>query len=204
MAFTPLNSADAIEGGAGADLLPAGAYVCVITDAKISQSKKGQIALLVTWDVAEGEHVGHFGAAQYGHTEWLMLEGNGAPYSTHKINVISASNSQPPVTFDALGVANQYATQYDAMGRIGDMPVAELVGRYVGLVIGTEDQAYQGNVSTRNVVSKWLTPAEVRAGKTADGKPISVPKHKALSPSAAQAAQAQAAPATIADDEIPF
>lgn len=202
MAYKSIAAIEAIEGGSGSGLLPAGAYVAVITEAHITTTKKGEIALLVTWDVAEGEHVGHFGAAQFGHTEWLMLEGKGAPYAAHRLDVIGTSNSQPPVTFNARLIADQYAAQFDAAGRTGQVPVNEFSGRYVGFVIGTEDNAYNGNVSQRNYVAKWLTPGEVRSGKTLDGKPITIPAHRAAKAPAASAPAAQ--PAPMSEDPIPF
>lgn len=204
MAFTPLNVENAIEGGAGGGLLPAGAYVCKITEAHVTQSKKGQIALVLTWDVAEGPQADFFAGSQYGHTEWLMLEGNAAPYTTHKLKVIGESNTQPPITFDAVGTANQYAAAYDNGGRIGQADAGMFAGRYVGLLVGTEDSLYKGEVRQRNTVVRWLTPAEVRAGKTADGKQITVPRHKALATGQAPQAQAQAANAQLADEDIPF
>lgn len=200
--YQSIAAIEATEGGAGADLLPAGAYVAVITSAQITNSKAGKIKLVIDWDVAEGEHVGHFGGAQYGHTEHLVMEDKAASYTAHKLDVLGTSNSNPPVTFNARIIADQYAAQFDATGRIGQVPVTEFVGRYIGFIVGTEDNVYNGNVTQRNFVSKWLTPAEVRSGKTIDGKPLTIPAHRAAKPQAASAPAAQ--PATMADDEIPF
>lgn len=205
MAFQPIDSSEAIETGARADVLPAGAYVCVITDAHITKSKAGKIALVATWDVAEGEHAGHFAGAQYGHTEWIMLESkSGSPedeaktrgYAAHKLDRISQSNSQPPVTFDAGAIVNRYAAQYDQTGRVGQLPVSELAGRYVGLVVGTLDETYNGSVQHRNEVAGWYTVAEVRAGKYADKngnvREIRIPAHKDKTGGAATQQQPQA------------
>lgn len=220
MAYQPISSIEAAEGGAGSGMLPAGAYICIITDAVISKSKKGEIALLLTWDVADGEHAGHFAGSMYGHTEWLMLEGKGAPYAAARLDKVTASNSKPPVTFDARGLADRYAVAFDTAGRVGQMPAPEFAGRFVGLVVGTEDEVYNGKVQHRNFVDRWVTPDEVRAGRYADSKgaahEIRVPAHRdrtngatATAPAApAYQATAYQEPmaysAPMADAAIPF
>ena len=240
MAFQPLSASEIIETGGAADLLPAGAYVCVVTEAHLTTSKVGKMALVVTWDVAEGEHVGHFVGAQYGHTEWVMLESNsGSPqdeertrgFAAHKLDRISRSNSQGAVSFDAMALVSGMAVQFEAGGKIGQMPVPQLTGKYVGLVVGTVDETYKGKVQHRNEVAGWYTVEEVRAGKYADKdgmlRDIRIPAHKdktggaqaaapgysapqpsAYQPQAYQQPQAYAATAysapQVADAEIPF
>lgn len=218
--YQPISTIEAVEGGAGSGLLPAGAYICVITDAVISKSKKGEIALLLTWDVADGEHAGHFAGSMYGHTEWLMLEGKGAPYAAARLDKLSAANGTMIAPFDARGLADRYAVAFDTAGRAGQMPVPEFAGRLVGLVIGTEDELYNGKVQHRNFVDRWVTPEEVRAGRYIDSKgaahEVRVPAHRdrtggaqATAPAAPayqmpayQEPTAYAAP--MADAAIPF
>lgn len=210
MAYVPLSSIEGKESSGGAELLPAGAYVCVFTDARLVKSKSSErVNLKLDWDVAEGEHVGHFGAAQYGHSVWLGIEGDGAAYTRHKLDRISMSNSQPPVTFNAAEIVDRYAAQFFAGGCVGELPITEFVGRYVGLVVGTSDELYKGNVQHRNDVAQWVTVAEARAGKYTDSKgqirDIRIPAHKDKT-GGARSAQSQ--PMSTADamsqDEIPF
>ena len=212
MAYTPLTQVAPQESTGGADVLPAGAYVCVVTDARLVKSKAGKVNLKLDWDVAEGEHAGHFGAAQYGHSQWLGVEDSAAGYTRHKLDRISLSNSNPPVTFDAAALVDRYVAQYFAGGCIGEMPVTELVGRYVGLVVGTVDEMWQGEVQHRNDVAQWVTVAEVRAGRYTDqmGKirDIKIPRHRDKTQGGGAHTQIppQAAPqqAGMADSDIPF
>lgn len=207
MAYQPLAGAERKELGGGSEILPPGAYCCIITDARLTTSKKGDMALLVTWDVAEGEHKGHFGGAEFGHTEWLMLEGNGAPYAAARLDKVSASNSVPPVNFDAVGTADAAAIAYDQTGRKGQMPVPLFIGRAIGLVVGIEESSYNGSERERNFVDRWITPDEVRAGKYTDSKgavhDVRIPERR-VERKAAQPAQAAQAALPLADEEIPF
>lgn len=202
MAYQPISGIEAAEGGAGSGVLPAGAYVAVITDAAISKSKKGEIALLLTWDVADGEHAGHFAGSMYGHTEWLMLEGKGAPYAAARLDKVTASNSMPPVTFDARALADRYAVAFDTGGRMGQMSVPEFAGRFVGLVVGTQDEVYNGKVQHRNYVDRWITPDEVKAGRYVDSKgavhEVKTPTHRDNTKAAQPAAPAYQQPAAAA------
>lgn len=208
MAYTPLSQTAPQEGGGSADVLPAGAYVAVITDARIVKSKSGKVNVKLDWDVAEGPHAGHFGGAQYGHSCYLGIEDNAAPYTRFKLDRISMSNSNPPVTFDAPGTVDRYAAQFFAGGCVGEIPMPEFPGRFVGLVVGTVDELYKGEVQHRNDVAQWVTAAEARAGKYTDAKgqlrDIKVPAHK--DKTQGQAAQPAAAPAQpdMAQDDIPF
>lgn len=208
MAYTPISKIERKELGGGSPLLPPGAYICIITDARLSKSKKGDMALLVTWDVAEGEHKGHFGGAEFGHTEWLMLEGGGAPYAAARLDKVTAANSVPPVSFDAAATADAAAAAYDQSGRIGEMPVPLFIGRAIGLVVGIEESDYKGSTRERNFVDRWITPDEVRAGKYTDSKgavhDVRIPEkrveRKQQPTQPAQATQ----DSLLADEEIPF
>lgn len=209
MTYTPLSQTEAVEATGGTDLLPAGAYVCVITDARLEKSKKGNVNLKIDWDVAEGPHAGHFAGAQYGHSAWLGIEGKSAGYTKYKLDRVSMSNSNPPVTFDAPGIVDRYAMQFFSGGCVGEMPVAELTGRFVGLVVGTSDELYNGEVQHRNEVAQWVTASEARAGKYTDSKgrivDIRIPAHKDKTQGAQTQPKQQAQQETLyAETDIPF
>ena len=210
MAYTPLASIKRKElGGSGAGVLPAGAYVCVITEARLSKSKKGDMALLVTWDVAEGEHKGHFSGSDFGHTDWVMLEGNGAPYGASKLDKLSAANSGGPVSFDAVGAVDVEAAKYDEMGRTGEWAVQILSGKMIGLVVGTRTSTLGDNTREENFVDRWVTPDEIRAGKYTDSsgavKDIRIPSHRTENRGAPSTPKTSANTAQVVpDDELPF
>lgn len=207
MARVRLTSAERKDFTSGAEILPAGAYVCIITEARIAKSKKGKINLLVTWDVAEGEFANHFNGAQYGHTEWLSLEDEGANYTAARLDKVSQSNSVTPVTFDAPIVIDAAADAYEQMGCTGEYDVAQMKGRMIGLIVGTRTETYQGKTNDRNFVAQWVTPDEVRAGKYKDSKgmehDITIPKHR-MQANAVPQQTAGSALGVAEDDSIPF
>lgn len=197
--------------GGGVELLPPGAYCCIITNAVMTLSKKGDMAIIVTWDVAEGEHKSHFSGSEFGHSSWIMLQGNGSPYGATSLAKISDSNSVPPVSFDAFAAANEAMAAFEISGKIGQLPVPLFVGRSVGAVVGIRSRESDGKEYEENFVERFITPDEVRAGKYTDSKgvvrDIRIPKYQKSEP--AQSAQtSQQAQATqdslLADDDIPF
>lgn len=209
--YTPLSGIEAKEASQGGGLLPAGAYVCYIADAFIKCSNAGKVNLNIVWDIAEGDCKGWFAGSLYGHTEYLGLEGNSAPYTKHKLNKISESNSQPPISFDAVSVVDQAAAEFFNRGKAGKIDVPHLKGKFIGLAVGTSDELYKGNVQHRNYVDAWYTPMEIRAMKYTDksGKvcDVRIPPHKDGTGGAAQqqAAQQQAsAQGDVYANDIPF
>ena len=83
--------------GGGVSTLPSGAYKCQITKAEFVTTKKGAAALVVVWDVAEGEHKGHFSEAffegkDFRHNDYLMLEGKALGMTKHKLHALADAN----------------------------------------------------------------------------------------------------------------
>ena len=207
--YVPMSTIEAKESGAGYGILPAGAYVCYVVDAYIECSKSGKANLNIVWDVAEGEHKGWFASAIYGHTEYLGIEGNAAAYTKHKLNKISESNSQQPVSFDAVALVDGAAAQFFNSGKTGKINITQMQGKYIGLTVGTSDELYNGNVQHWNYVDMWLTPSEIKAMKytTSDGKThdVRIPPHKDKTQgSGSQAPIAQSEQGATYDVEIPF
>lgn len=192
MKLAGIESREAGDGGSF-DLAP-GVYVARITSADLMFSKKKEEALVVTWDVAEGDCTGFFSRSEYPPKEWLMLEGAGAPFAKWKLEQISASNSNPPVTFDAVAAVDAY--QHDT-----------LVGKLVGLVVGFERYTKNnGSDGTRNFVARWCTAQEARQGWRTDDSGKQVPleppaERDSRRPGVSQAAQSAT---NVADDDIPF
>ena len=192
MPYTPMSNVQPKEVTQGAGVLPAGKYVCIITDARYTKSKKGHGALVLYWDVAQGEHAGHFSASQYPPQEWFMLEGDEpifseriAPFVRYRLDCISKSNSVPPVTFDASAACDEGAIEYFNRGKIGELPAQKFVGQTFGAVIGIEDytSTKTGETKQRNYIVVWYPVNEILTGQHTDssGKvlDIKVPeKHK--------------------------
>ena len=88
------NDVEEKRAGSGIQTLPSGAYKCSITAAKYVTTKKGECALMVVWDVADGEHRGHFAdkffdGKDFRHNDYLMLEGKGLGIAKHKLHVLA-------------------------------------------------------------------------------------------------------------------
>lgn len=194
--------------GGGSALLPPGAYCCIITDARMAVSKKGDMALIVTWDVADGEHKGHFSGKEFGHSSWIMLQGNGAPYGATSLAKISDSNSVPPVSFDAFAAANEAMAAFEQSGKIGQLPVPLFIGRSVGAVVGVRSRESDGKEYEENFVDRFITPDEVRAGKYTDSKgamrDIRIPEYRKSKPAQPAQPTQPAQASLLADEDIPF
>lgn len=172
MAYQPLAGIERKDGGMGASVLPAGAYSCVILDARVNRSKaKGTLQVMITYDIAEGEHKGHFGSSEFGNSTWLGLEDGSSSYTAAKLDKLSASNSVPPVTFDAVAAVDAAVMAYLASG-VGEMPIDQFTGKVIGFVIGVEVENYKGEQRERNFVDRWVTPYEVKTGRFTDSKGV--------------------------------
>lgn len=211
MAYQPLAGIERKDGGMGASVLPAGAYSCVILDARVNRSKaKGTLQIVITYDIADGEHKGHFGSSEFDNRTWLGLEDGSSSYTAAKLDKLSASNSVPPVTFDAVAAVDAAVMAYLASG-IGEMPIDQFTGKVIGFVIGVEVENYKGENRERNFVDRWVTPYEVKMGRFTDSKgvehDIRIPNKRNKSPQQTQQQTppqpAHSAP-NVSDDDIPF
>lgn len=202
MAYIPMAETEAQSMGGEFGLLEPGAYIAVITEAYFTKSKKGDAAMVIKYDIADGDHKGFFSAQQYPPQEWLMAEGKGAPYSRYRLDCITTSNSSATTTFDAVKVYDYYAMQYINGGKIGDLMADHFKGRYFGVVINIEDYEYKGEAKQRNYIAEWHTAQEIKAGQYTDKngtiKQISVPKaHKKGKPQGVQSTPTTQAPGSM-------
>lgn len=181
---------DVIESrGGGVSALPSGAYKCAITKAEFVTTKKGAAALVVVWDVAEGEHKGHFSGAffegkDFRHNDYLMLEGKALGMTKHKLHALADANPgfKPTAAIDA-------------------DQAQPFVGKTCYLLLQERKYTYNGRDQSEVNVVDWLSPEEFRAG---DYKVPETLDEREAQP-AAPTVHAPSAPVVdVADDDIPF
>ncbi|HIZ18480.1 MAG TPA: DUF669 domain-containing protein [Candidatus Olsenella stercoravium] len=185
-----INWDDVTESsGGGASILPSGAYKCIITSAEFVKTKKGAAALLVLWDVADGEHKGHFSDSffdnkPFRHKDYLMLEGKALGVTKHKLHVLADANPsfKPTVA-------------------IGQDQAQPFVGKTCYLLLQERKYTYNGRDQSEVNVVRWLSPEEFRAG---DFKVPDTIDERVASPSPAPVAAPTAPAIELADEDLPF
>lgn len=178
---------DAAASSDSFERLPAGGYVCKITDVEDVTAKD---YLNVVFDIAEGEHKGFYSdewgqnhplahrfVLSYKETALGMLKG--------RLKAIDESNGTEFVKEAVTGLKEE-----------------QLVGKLVGLVIGYEEyDSDRGDVRTRTYVKSVLSVDKIRSGD------FKVPELKKLDAAAAPPIPANAAepPAGFSwGDDVPF
>lgn len=175
--------------GAGVSTLPSGAYKCSITKADYVTTKKGDPALLVLWDVSEGEHAGHFSDPffankDFRHNDYLMLAGKGLGIAKHKLHALADSNP---------GFKPTSCIERDQ--------AEPFVGKTVYMLVQERKYTYNGRDQSEVRVVDWLSPEEFRSG---DFKVPDTIDERDEAP-AAPVMHAPSAPVPdLADDDIPF
>lgn len=185
-----INWNDVTESrGGGVSTLPSGAYKCSITKAEFVTTKKGAAALVVVWDVAEGEHKGHFSDAffegkDFRHNDYLMLEGKALGMTKHKLHALADAN---PGFKPTAAIDQDHAQPF--------------VGKACYLLLQERKYTYNGRDQSETRVVDWLSPDEYRAG---DFKvPETLDEREAHA--APAAVHAPTGPAIeVAEDDIPF
>lgn len=175
--------------GGGIQTLPSGAYKCAITRAEYVTTKRGESALMVVWDVADGEHKGHFSdkffdGKDFRHNDYLMLEGKGLGIAKHKLHALADSN--PGFTPSAC-IEQDQSQPFD--------------GKTVYLLLQERKYTYNGRDQSEVNVVDWLSPEEYRAG---DFKVPDTIDERVASASPAPVAAPPAPPIELADEDLPF
>lgn len=175
--------------GGGVSTLPSGAYKCAITKAEFVTTKKGAAALVVVWDVAEGEHKGHFSGAffegkDFRHNDYLMLEGKALGMTKHKLHALADSNPgfKPTAAIDA-------------------DQAQPFIGKTCYLLIQERKYTYNGRDQSEVRVVDWLSPDEFRAGdykvpETLDEREVQAAPAAVHAPDAPQP--------DVYDEDVPF
>ena len=163
--------------------LPAGGYVCQITKADFVKTKKGQDALVIVYDIIEGEHKGYFTADFYAdkdfrHNDWLMLEGKALGITKHKLHMLADSNPG-----------------FDGQSAINADQAQAFVGKLAGLVLSQRLYTYNGKNYAENRVYEYKAVDDIRAGKFE--VPAIIDDRQQINP------EPEVEP-EIAEDDIPF
>ena len=175
------------RGDGGFERLPAGGYVCKITDVEDVTAKD---YLALTFDIAEGDRKGFYSdewglSHPYAHRFILSYKESALGMFKGRLKAIDESNGTEFVKEAVAGLKEQ-----------------QLVGKLVGLVIGYEEYASdRGDTRTRTYVKSVLSVDKIRNGE------FKVPELKKL-----DAATAPAIPTNTAEppagfswgDDVPF
>lgn len=89
-----MNWTEVEPAGAGVDKLPAGGYVIRILSAQERTSRKGDPYIEMAFDVAEGEHAGHYASEtrDWTHSFSRSYTGNAAGFFRAFLDALEASN----------------------------------------------------------------------------------------------------------------
>lgn len=182
------NDVTEIRGG-GVSILPSGAYKCSITKAEFVTTKKGAAALVVVWDVAEGEHKDHFSDAffegkDFRHNDYLMLEGKALGITKYKLHVLADAN---PGFKPTVAISQDKAQPF--------------VGKTCYLLLQEHKYTYNGRDQSEVNVVRWLSPDEYSDGDykvpdTIDDREVQTAPAAVHAPDAPQL--------DIYDDDVPF
>lgn len=112
--------------------LPAGGYVCIVTDAVASRSAAGTPLLTISFDIVEGEFKGYFSNANFPPKIFQSVfdkKGKPSPYFKGLIKNFENSNAGFVVT-------NGYFDE------------KSLLNKFIGVVFGDVEREYNGKIYT--------------------------------------------------------
>lgn len=177
------DSYEAKVDGQGGGGLPAGAYVCRVTEAEDNEARE---YVRLTFDVAEGERAGFFSddygkSHPWGHSVCLSYKESALPMTKGRLQTIADANPG----FDPF--AAWQAARLDMFR-----------GRTLGVTFREEEwRGDDGTVRANTKPFKIVSPDDVRAGK------VPTPQRKALDGNGGGVAAS--APKAYADEsDLPF
>lgn len=188
-----------------ADKLPAGGYIAKILEAKVIEYTWGEV-LCVNFDIADGEHKGHFMArfkadanSEFGQ-KWKGV---------FRVNVPSEKSKYPESDQQKLEHFI-WAVQTSNKGYTWDWNEAGLKNKWIGVLFRNREWSFNGSTGWMTECCAVTSAQAIRAGDFE--VPADKPLKKAQSQSAASApASSASAPAQQEDgiiafdgDEIPF
>jgi len=184
--------------------LPAGAYDCIIKQAKVTNSKKsGNEMLVLCLDIAGGEHAGYF-TEQFNHRRERNSDAKW-PAVSYTLTGLDVGREDPR----RQGMLKHVVMSIEESNNgfkwtSGDE--AEFNGKHVGCVFREEEYSYMQNGESKIGVGLRCD----RIIPVSGIKDAKIPARKALDGAEAQAAHAgtsrdaATAPAPIAEDDLPF
>lgn len=203
--WAKIEETDRVGGGYRA--LPSGGYVCTITKASFETTKKGKPALVILWDVAEGDCKGFFEDEFYAnkpfkHNDYILLD-KPTGILKHKVNQLDKSNDGLRCA-EAAGVILDRDESQERRRKAVSYLQESLVGKSIGLVLQERKYTYNGRDQSEWSITDYVTPEDVRAGRF--DVPDTIDDREAAGDARGTQAVASDAPAPIevADDDIPF
>ena len=175
-----------VQEAGGSKRIPAGAYICQIKGVKDVPDKE---YLKVTYDIAEGEYAGHYGAIRLDHPDWEWVGAYVKSYKTAALPMFkrfcsAISKSNGGFVFDGGSINADEAT---------------LVGKRLGMVFREEEYySNSGDIRTRLIVH-----FEFPIDRLADQKVPEPKKLKKEENSAPVSSDFMAIP-DVSTEEIPF
>ena len=185
-------------------MLPTDGYVCTITDAHFQTTKKGKPAIVLLWDIAEGDAKGFFADDFYTnkdfkHHDYLMLD-KPTGILKHKLSQLDRSNDGLRAAA-AASVILDPSEPADKRKRAEQYLARELPGKSIGLVLQERKYTWNGHDQSEWNVTDYCTPDEIRQGHFAMPETIDDRDRGAARTEQPQAA---ATAVDVAEDDIPF
>lgn len=149
--------------------LPAGAYICKITDV---QDIAGKEYLKVTYDIAAGEYAGHYDEIRAEHPDWAWIGAYSRSYKPKALSMFkrfctAINKSNGAYIFDCGAINADERT---------------LIGKKIGLLLQEEEYyTNSGDLSTRLIVNKEFPIDQLDAQEV---PPIKKLKENASAPAA--------------------
>jgi len=140
--------------------LPAGAYICKITDVKDVPDKE---YLKVSYDISEGEYAGHYAAIRKEHPDW---EWTGAYVKSYKTAAL-------PMFKRFCSVISKSNGGYIFDGGAINADESTLKGKQLGLILREEEYySNSGDIRTRLIVHTEFAVDCLNSQKVPDVKRI--------------------------------
>lgn len=173
MPYVNLSNVTESDGARSFDIEP-GAYVLFVTRVEVPE---GRDYAFFEWDVAEGPDAMHYANANFQPRDVVSWSERALPMLKHKLHVLADSNPG----FDAEGAF--YRDQWE-----------QFSGKQFGAVIRKRLYTYNGQDREAVEVGRWITPADVEAGRW---QPMAPRDQRNAKP-------AQPAKPAMATEDIPF
>ena len=177
--------------------LPAGAYDCIIKQAKVTTSKKGDEMLVLCLDIAGGDNAGYF-TEQFNHRRERNPEAKW-PAVSYTLTGLDAGREDPR----RQGMLKHVIMSIEDSNQgfkwtSGDE--AEFTGKHVGCIFREEEYSYQKEGENKIGVSLRCD----RIIPVSGIKDAKIPARKALDGNPPATAPAAASQPSVKQDDLPF
>lgn len=191
----------------GFESVHSGAYVCRVTSAEFTKTKKGKPCILLLWDIAEGPFEGEFSRDWYDnkpfkHSIYVMTDGSALGLVKHIGSVIDKSTPGLRV-LDALGMYIDPKETPERKGKAQDYLMKALPTAKLGIVLQERLYTYNGKDQSEVNVTRYVTVDEAKSGELEIPETLDERDHGGSTATAATTVASNDA-ITVADDDIPF